>query len=206
MTVASAMCRAAAISALDRPRATSSRIARSRSLSAASRESSTGASGRVPATCSSSRRVAVGATIASPDATARIAASSSSGCGVLEQEAAGAGAQRGEHVLVEVERRQDDHARRRVAVALDQHPRRRDAVEPGHADVHQHDVGGGDREALERLAAVLGLADHRHVGLRVDHHPQTGADERLVVDQEDAGHARSSATSPAGAGSRARTS
>jgi hypothetical protein len=40
LTVGSAMCRAAAISAFDRPRATSSRIARSRSLNSASRESS----------------------------------------------------------------------------------------------------------------------------------------------------------------------
>ena len=110
-TVASAMCSAAAISALDRPRATSSRIARSRSLRAASRDSSTGASGSVLATCSSSRRVAVGATIASPDATVRIAVSSASGVGVLQQEAARAGAERGERVLVEVEGRQDDHAR-----------------------------------------------------------------------------------------------
>ena len=109
--------------------------------------------------------------------------------GVLEQEAAGAGAQRGEHVLVEVERRQDDHPRGRVAAALDQQPRRRDAVEPRHADVHQHDVGGRDRELLERVAAVLGLADDRHVRLRVDHHPQTRAHERLVVDEEDPGHA-----------------
>jgi DNA-binding IclR family transcriptional regulator len=58
LTVGSAICRAAAISALDRPQATSSRIARSRSLRAASRESSTGASGSVLATWSSSRRVA----------------------------------------------------------------------------------------------------------------------------------------------------
>jgi hypothetical protein len=101
--------------------------------------------------------------------------------GVLQQEAAGAGAQRWEHVLVEVERGQDDHPRRRGAVAVDQHTSRLDAVEPGHADVHQHDVGGGDREPLERLAAVLRFADHGHVGLGVDHHPQTGADERLVV-------------------------
>jgi hypothetical protein len=149
LTVGSAMCRAAAISAFDRPRATSRRIARSRSLKSASRESWTGSPGSVLATCSSSRR---------------------------------------------------------VAVALDQEPRRLDAVEPRHADVHQDDVGGGDRETVERLASVLCLADHRHVGLGVDHHPQTGAHECLVVDQKHAGHARSSATSAAGTGTRARTS
>jgi hypothetical protein len=65
-----------------------------------------------------------------------------------------------------------EHAGRRVAVALDERPRRGDPVEPRHADVHQRHVGGGDGEALERLAAVLRLADHRHVGLGVDHHPQ----------------------------------
>ena len=181
------MCSAAAISAFERPRATSSRIRRSRSLSA-SRRGSSRASGSVPATCSSSLRVADGATIASPEATARIGRQQLLGMGVLEQEAAGPGAQRGEDGLVDVERRQHDHPRRRLAVALDQQPRGRDAVQPRHADVHQHDVAGGDGELLERLAAVLGLADDGHVVLRVDHHPQPGADQRLIVDEEDAGH------------------
>ena len=58
---------------------------------------------------------------------------------VLEQEAARPGAQRGEHVLVEVERREDEH-RGDAAPSRDPTvPRCRPAR---HADVHQHDVGG----------------------------------------------------------------
>jgi hypothetical protein len=61
------------------------------------------------------------------------------------------------------------------------------AVEVRHADVHQDDVGSRDRERLERGAAIAGLADHLHVGLRLDEHPETRPDEGLVVDEEDPG-------------------
>ena len=54
-----------------------------------------------------------------------------------------------------------------------------------HPHVHQDDVGRRDGERLERLASVARLAHDGHVGLGVDHQLQAGADERLVVDEED---------------------
>src|SRR5437867_10100012 len=57
---------------------------------------------------------------------------------VLEQEPARTRLHRLVDVLVEVEGCQDEHAR--VASCLGEPPGRLDAVEPGHADVHQHDV------------------------------------------------------------------
>ena len=57
---------------------------------------------------------------------------------VLEQEAARAGLQRVVDVLVEVVGREHEHARRVLRGDL---ARGGDAVELGHADVHQHDVG-----------------------------------------------------------------
>ena len=108
--------------------------------------------------------------------------------GVLEQEAARAGADGREDVLVEVEGREHHHARRRVAVALDEVGGRGDAVEAGHADVHEDDVRGRDAERLQRVAAVAGLAHDGHVGLGVDDEPEACAHERLVVDEEDADH------------------
>ena len=55
----------------------------------------------------------------------------------------------------------------------------------GHPHVHQHDVGARDGERLERGAAVPGLADDLHVRLGLDQHPEAGAHQRLVVDEED---------------------
>ena len=60
--------------------------------------------------------------------------------------------------LVGVERRQHDH-RRRVRLGAHQ-PGRGDAVEPRHADVHQHDVGPVAVDRGQHLVAVGRLADH----------------------------------------------
>ena len=62
------------------------------------------------------------------------------GRGVLEQEAAGTGAQRVQDVLVGVEGGQHDHLGRTGAGA--QPAGGGDAVHPRHAQVHQDDVGG----------------------------------------------------------------
>ena len=75
------------------------------------------------------------------------------GPGVLEQEAAGAGAQRAEDVLIEVERG-DHHDRHRVRhVWPGQAPRHLDAVEPGHPDVDEEDVGTQPGRQLDRARA-----------------------------------------------------
>ena len=58
------------------------------------------------------------------------------------------------------------------------------AVQPGHADVHQHDVGPAPANRLHRVGAVVGLADDGDVVGRLEDHPQPGADQRLVVDDE----------------------
>ena len=60
-----------------------------------------------------SRRVTPGDSSASPRATTRMASTSSVGLGVLDQEAAGPGAERVEDVLVDLERGQDDRRARR---------------------------------------------------------------------------------------------
>ena len=62
-------------------------------------------------------RVTAGASTASPAATARTASTTSLGRRVLEQEAAGPGAQRLDDVLVEAERGEDEHALARAAGA-----------------------------------------------------------------------------------------
>jgi len=89
---------------------------------------------------------------------------------VLQQESARSGPQAGERVLVEIERRQDDHAR---AEALTDDARRRlDAVHAGHAHVHQHDVGVELGRQSHRLAAIARLAHDDEVVLRLEHHPE----------------------------------
>ncbi|MCO5614894.1 hypothetical protein L7F22_069179 [Adiantum nelumboides] len=108
--------------------------------------------------------------------------------GVLDQEPAGAAADRVEDVGVLGERGQDDHpgaGELRVAGDL---PGRGDAVGAGHADVHEDDVrvvlaGRGDG-----LCAVGGLGDDVQVGLRAEQRAEPGADERLVVGEQDPDH------------------
>ena len=75
---------------------------------------------------------------------------------VLQQEAARAGLHRLVDVLVAVEGGEHQHPRGAAAVGH-QAPRGLDAVHPGHADVHQHDVGAQLAGEVDRPAAVLGL-------------------------------------------------
>src|SRR5262249_5362998 len=80
------------------------------------------------------------------------------GARVLEQEAAGAGPERGVDVLVEVEGGEHEHTRageRRVGA--DQ-PGRLEPVEDGHADVHQDDVREDPPGDVDGLPAVAGFA------------------------------------------------
>ena len=97
----------------------------------------------------------LGATTASPLATARIAESRSAGWASLSRKPLAPGAQRGVGVLVEVEGGEDEHARARRRAAT----MRRgglDAVHAGHAHVHQDDVGpqpAAQRDGLAPSAA-----------------------------------------------------
>lgn len=64
-----------------------------------------------------------------------------------------------------------------------------DAVEVGHADVHDHDVGAGAAGKPDGLAAGAGLADDRHVGGGLDEHREGLPDQGLVVGEQYADHA-----------------
>src|SRR5207244_10809010 len=65
----------------------------------------------------------------------------------------------------------------------------RDAVHAGHSDVHEHNVGMELPGAPYRLLAVGGLAHHVEVRFAVEDEVEAGADEGLVVDDQDADHA-----------------
>src|SRR5207247_8764718 len=92
----------------------------------------------------------------------RISAGDGADCGeelcgrvVFEHEAAGAGAERLVDVCVEVEGRQDQDAR--IVIGGEDSPRCLEAVEFGHADVHQHDRGLKAGGLLDRLQSVARL-------------------------------------------------
>ena len=152
---------------------------------------------------SSSRRVVDGATTASPRCTVRIASSRSSGRASLSRKplaparsAAKAYSSRSKVVSTTTRAPADRGGH--------EPPGRLHPVQSRHPNVHQHHVGGGARRAPQRVPAVVGLADHPHVGLGVEHHPEPGAHQLLVVDQEHPDHRRLSGTGRL-TGSRAST-
>ena len=105
---------------------------------------------------------------------------------VLEQETAGACTQRAVDVLVEIERGEDQHARRDARVR--DRARGFQPVHLGHADVHEHDVGAFARHDLHCLDPVGCFADHVDVGCRTEKDDEPAPDERLVVGDGDADH------------------
>lgn len=105
---------------------------------------------------------------------------------VLEQEAARARAQRVVHDLVEVERGQHQDPRR--VLGRGDRLGGGDAVHDGHPDVHEDDVRGSLRAQRDGRLAVGSLAHHVDVRLGAEDHLQAGADQRLVVGQDDADH------------------
>ena len=109
---------------------------------------------------------------------------------VLDEEAGGASSQRVEDVLVELERREDQHLDVSQLRIVGDRPGRLQAIDTRHADVHQHDVGTLPAHELQRRRAVAGLADDLDIVLDVEQHPKPGAHELLVVGDDDADHAR----------------
>jgi hypothetical protein len=108
--------------------------------------------------------------------------------GVLEQEAARAGAQPVVDVLVEIDGREDEDARggfhRREA------PGRLEPVDVGHPDVHQRDVGCKAPDGGDGLLAVGSFVEVLDVRLLVEQRAKAGPDHRLIVGDDDAdGHA-----------------
>ena len=116
-------------------------------------------------------RVTLGATTASPAATARIAGQQLLRRHVLEQEPARAGPQRRVDVLVEVERGQHEHPRGRAGG--DDPPGRLDPVQPGIRTSISTTSGSQRGGHRHRLRAVAGLADHLEVRLGLEHHAGT---------------------------------
>ena len=121
------------------------------------------------------------------------------GLGALQQESAGARVQRRVHVLVQVERGQDEYPGSGVAVPRGDLPGGLDAVEFRHPHIHQHHVGPGPAGHRDRLRAGPGLADHGQAGGGVHDAAEPGPDQRLVIGDDNAqvhrGRARGS---PAG--------
>ena len=108
--------------------------------------------------------------------------------GVLEQEAAGAGADRLEGVLVEVEGGQDQDpggggVGRTVTAAAHDAAGRLDPVHPRHPHVHEDDVGLHPGQQLDGGGAVFGLADELDVLLGLQQHAEAEPVHLLVVDQ-----------------------
>src|SRR5918994_2920179 len=188
VAVAGLMTSRSASSSLLRPAAT--RLSTSRSLSAGLGDEH----GDQPA--SDARREQRVAARDDPDGVAQVV-----GLDVLEQEAARAGVERLEHILVEVEGGQHDHAHiSELAVGGDP-ACGLEAVNDRHADVHENDVWAVRAHPLDGLGAGRGLAAHLDVVGALEQHPEARADERLVVGEQDSdAHAEA-----LGVGSRACT-
>jgi hypothetical protein len=106
---------------------------------------------------------------------------------VLEEEAAGAGAQCLVHVLVQVEGCQDEDSRRVGGAGRRADSAGRfDAVDAGHPYVHDDHVWSGPVDHLDRAAAIRCLADDLDVLGLVEDDPEGGAHQFLVVDEHDA--------------------
>lgn len=102
---------------------------------------------------------------------------------VFEQESAGPGTERLEHVLVDFVGGEHEHVDPvEVAVGGDA-PCRLEAVEPGHADVHEDYVGAGCPGDGDGFLAVGRLADDVEVVGEIEQGAETGAHDGLVVGQ-----------------------
>ena len=120
-----------------------------------------------------------------PAATVRIAAMSCSGGSSLRTKPLAPALQRLVDVLVEVERREDQDAR--VGVGGEDPPRRLEAVELGHADVHEHDGRvGSARPSRRPRGRCPPRRRPRCPSSPAEQQAEAGADHRLVVGDEDA--------------------
>jgi hypothetical protein len=103
---------------------------------------------------------------------------------VLQDEAAGPGAEGFVDVLIEVERGQDQDPN--AGVGRKDPPRCLESVELGHPDVHQHHGRREPRGLVDRLEPIARLGDHLDVGLAGEQHAEARAHHRLVVGDEHA--------------------
>ena len=112
---------------------------------------------------------------------------------VLEEESAGTGLERVVYVFVKVERGEDHHANAGGGRVGQDQARRLDAVEVGHADVHQDDIGGEPFRPDDRLGAIGRLAHHLHTRLPFQDQPESAPDQLLVIGDQDAHRHRAAA-------------
>lgn len=110
------------------------------------------------------------------------------GARVLEEETAGTGPQPVVRVLVEVEGGHDEDAG--AATGGDDPAGRLQTVHPGHADVHEDDVGPQPGGEPHGFGAVLGLADRGEAGGALEKHAEAEPLKRLVVGDQHGGHDR----------------
>ena len=61
-----------------------------------------------------------------------------------------------------------------------------DAVQGGHPDIHEDDVGLSGLDHGKNTDTVGGLTDHAHVLLRIEDHAEAGTDQVLIVHQRNA--------------------
>jgi hypothetical protein len=83
-----------------------------------------------------------------------------------------------------IERREDQHVHVRKVGSPGDPAGRVQPVDAWHADVHQDDVGVGLLCQVNGSGTVGGLAHHNHPWLGVDEGPEPGADQRLVLGDE----------------------
>jgi hypothetical protein len=105
----------------------------------------------------------------------------------LEQIAGGTAADRGQQVLLGAGCGEDDDLA--VGRCLAQARERGQAVELGHREVEQHEVGLEAARGVDRLEAVAGLPDHVEAAL-LEQLRQRVARQRVIVDYEDSRHSR----------------
>jgi hypothetical protein len=104
------------------------------------------------------------------------------GFGVLEQQAAGSGTERGEESMVCLSGREHHHGDPGLG---EDPPRRLDAVEARHVHVDQHHVGTGAAGESDRLLTGGGLADHDDPRLALEQEANAGAYQPLTVGDSD---------------------
>ncbi len=102
---------------------------------------------------------------------------------VLQKKTAGPRTQRLDHVLVDIERREDQNPGRLVLGCQD--PGGLDPIQDGHPDVHEDHVRSKASGLLDRLRSIRGLADEIYVLLRPECHVEGSSHERLVIRDQD---------------------
>lgn len=107
----------------------------------------------------------------------------------LAQEAARAGSEGLYDEVVLLEGGQHEDLDSGQVLVLGDQPGGLDAVQLGHPDVHDHDIGTLGPGQPYRLPPVGGLPDDLHVRLCVDEEPERAPEQSLVVGEQDAnGH------------------